>query len=356
MHKMTAFVRFRETKTISADDPDDSQSWFVAWYESDHRILPLTARFFVQRFNGMRFSILTPDDSLHWDGKKSTLGPGCPRSHAPIGDEVESLWKTYYASIFNPARIKERAMKKELPVRYWKNLPETALISELIRQAPSRLQEFYKNQPVSIDQWLPPLRERTLPVLQKAVQSCRACTICENATQAVFGEGPADASLVIVGEQPGDQEDRAGHPFVGPAGQLLDRALQMAGIDRQQIYLTNAVKHFKWKPRGKTRLHQNPSSAEISACRPWLTAELAVVQPQTLICLGTSAAQSILGKAVTLREMRGQSLASAACQNTWITTHPSAILRIEDPIARENEFTRWVTELREAAAHLSART
>lgn len=346
MHKMTAFVRFREVNTKDFDGK--GESWFVAWYEPDHLILKLTSQFFLDRFNGMNFSILTPDGSLYWNQERATFGPGCSRAQAPSQDDVENLWKTYYASIFNPARIKERAMKKELPVRYWKNLPESELIPHLIRQAPDRLQKFYNNQVPSAERWLPPTENRTLDTLRDSVQRCKACDICKMATQAVFGEGPSAAKIVFVGEQPGDQEDLNGKPFVGPAGVLLDRAFQMAGIDRNQVYLTNAVKHFKWVPRGKLRLHQRPSPSEISACRPWLSAELTLLKPDVLVCLGVSAAQSILGKAVTLKEIRGKEIETAACQRTWITTHPSAILRTPDPVHQDQELSRFVEELKRA--------
>ena len=342
LHKMTAFVRFRKIKT-------EGESAFVAWYEPDHPILKLAVDFFAKRFNGMVWSILTPDSSAHWDGERLHFTGGGKRADLPAEDAAEDLWRTYYSSIFNPARIKVRAMKKELPVRYWKNLPESRLISDLIRKAPSRLQQFYAQQPESAEPYLALARvggePPTLASLREASALCRACGICEHATQTVFGEGPDDAEIVIVGEQPGDQEDLSGRPFVGPAGHLLNQALADAGLDRGRLYLTNAVKHFKWKRQGTFRLHQRPSASEISVCKPWLNAELEIMRPKTLVCLGNSAAQSVLGKAVTLKEVRGRWLETAACPRTLVTIHPSAILRIEDGSLRKEEYLRFVADL-----------
>jgi len=337
LHKMTAFVRFRKV--------DDT---YVAWYRSDHAILPLVAPFFARRFNGMRWTILTDTLSVHWDGSALQFLPGCPRSRAPREDEVESLWKAYYASTFNPARIKLKAMRKEMNLRYWDTMPETALIPDLLRDAPNRLKEFYKNQKPSAKHWFPetPPAEWTLPALAEASQKCRACGICENATQTVFGEGLATAEIALVGEQPGDQEDREGRPFIGPAGKLLDDALAQAGVDRKIAYVTNAVKHFKWTPQGEIRLHMKPSSAEVAACQSWLRAELEIVRPRILVCLGATAAQAILGRSVRLADVRGEFFRSAYCDQTFVTTHPSAILRIEDPEERAREFARFVADLK----------
>src|SRR5262249_40552191 len=194
-----------------------------------------TAPFFVRRFDVMHWSILTQFDSAHWDGHELTFGPGMPRDAAPHEDEMESLWRTYYANIFNPARIKLRAMHNEMPRRYWSTMPETQLIPELLAEAPRRAKEMVERNSGALEgaaAYLP--KTISLPTLREAVQHCRGCDICERATQAVFGEGPADAKVVFVGEQPGDQEDLRGQPFVGPAGQVFDRALAAVGIDRSQ--------------------------------------------------------------------------------------------------------------------------
>jgi len=186
----------------------------------------------------------------------------------------------------------------------------------------------------------------TLPALRDAVQRCEGCPIYANATQAVFGEGLGSATVMLVGEQPGDQEDKAGAPFVGPAGQLLDRALDEAGIDRRKTYVTNAVKHFKWKPRGTRRIHDKPTWTESQACRPWLEAELALVQPRALVLLGATAAQSLLGKTFRLRQHRGERLDSELAELVTATIHPSAVLRGEN---RDELFAGLVQDLTIAA-------
>ena len=225
VHKMHAFVRFREVE-------DEAGPRFVAWFEPDHHIVRATAGFFVRRFANMRWSILTPELSIHWDGETLTEGPGATRADAPDGDPVEEVWKTYYACIFNPARVKVRAMTKEMPKKYWKNMPETALIGELVAGAQAR-------EAAMIDNVEEPGADAAIEPARRAGKRCatrpRDCTRCDLykcATQTVFGEGPLDAPILFVGEQPGDQEDLAGRPFVGPAGQLFDAALDEAGIDR----------------------------------------------------------------------------------------------------------------------------
>ncbi len=348
MHKMNAFVRFREVHDPGGVLPPH----YVAWYRPDHRIARAMAPFFAERFHGMRWSILTEDESVHWDGQSIQVTEGVPRAQAPLGDEMEALWKTYYASTFNPARIKTRAMKKELPVRYWENLPETELIARLLREAPARLQEFYANQPkMRAESWVHAAAP-SLDALAEAARGCRGCGLCERATQTVFGEGPRDARIVFVGEQPGDEEDRSGRPFQGPAGRLLERAFQAAGLVRSEVYLTNAVKHFKWVAQGKVRLHQRPTSGEVAACRPWLSAEVKLLRPEVMVCLGVTAAQSVFGKAVTLKGVRGAVHDTVWCDQTVVTTHPAAVLRAGSAEDQEREFRSLVEDLRRALALL----
>jgi uracil-DNA glycosylase len=189
----------------------------------------------------------------------------------------------------------------------------------------------------------------SLPALREAVQTCRGCDLYRNATQAVFGEGARAADVMLVGEQPGDSEDREGRPFVGPAGRLLDRGLDEAGIDRAATYVTNVVKHFKWQGRGKRRIHQKPNWTEMSACRPWLDAELEVVQPRVLVCLGATAAQALLGRQFRVTQSRGQLVDSPLAEVVTATVHPSAILRADD---REAEYAAFVADLRRVAEHL----
>lgn len=188
--------------------------------------------------------------------------------------------------------------------------------------------------------------------MRAAASLCRGCDLWRNATQAVFGAGNPSASIFLVGEQPGDQEDRTGTPFVGPAGRLLDRALALAGIDREQVYVTNAVKHFKWQARGPRRLHQKPVLSEVRACRPWLQAEIAAVRPQVLVALGATAAQSLIGSNIRVTEARGQLLPSEWGIPVLVTFHPSAILRIPDENTRRQEIAHLAADLRQAVPFL----
>jgi uracil-DNA glycosylase family protein len=190
--------------------------------------------------------------------------------------------------------------------------------------------------------------KRTLPVLRNAVQSCRGCDLYRHATQAVFGEGPKKARLVFIGEQPGNEEDMKGHPFVGPAGGLLDRALADASIDRAEVYVTNVVKHFKFEERGKRRIHEKPRIGEIKACEPWLEAEIDLIKPEVIICLGATAAQTLLGAKFRLTKSRGVPLDHPWAPHVVATVHPSAILRAPDAAQRHEEYSRFVADLKAA--------
>jgi uracil-DNA glycosylase family protein len=193
----------------------------------------------------------------------------------------------------------------------------------------------------------------TLDSARDLAGDCKACDLYKRGTQTVFGEGPKRARIMLVGEQPGDAEDIAGHPFVGPAGKLLDRALEEAGIDRRIVYVTNVVKHFKWEPRGKRRIHAKPNAAEISACRPWLETEIALVKPSILVCLGATAARALLGKSFKVSKQRGEFVDSPLAAFVTATVHPSSILRSPDEEARQEEMKRFVTDLKKVAAALS---
>jgi uracil-DNA glycosylase len=192
----------------------------------------------------------------------------------------------------------------------------------------------------------------TLKTVADVAAGCKACDLYKRGTQTVFGEGPKGASLMLVGEQPGDAEDLAGHPFVGPAGKLLDRALEDAGIDRRSVYVTNVVKHFKWEPRGKRRIHAKPNAGEISACRPWLETEIALVRPHALVCLGATAAQALLGKSFRVSKQRGEFVASSLAPLVIATVHPSSILRAPDDESRRAEMERFVADLKKVAEEL----
>ena len=333
IHKMHAFVRFREVAT------EDGER-FVAWFEPDHHIVRAAAPFFAGRFANMDWSILTPSLSAHHDAHELRFGPGARRSDAPDGDPVEETWKTYYASIFNPARVKIGAMTKEMPRKYWKNMPETALVGRLVAGAQAREAEMVEASRQGVGGNLRTAWE----AVRDEAKGCTRCHLYKCATQTVFGEGPLDGPIMFVGEQPGDQEDLAGRPFVGPAGQLFDRALGDAGVDRSAAYVTNAVKHFKFERRGKRRIHSKPDSGEIEACRWWLDQERLLLRPPLTVALGATAGRALFGKTITIGSMRGRAHRLADGGEAWVTVHPSFLLRVQDN--REAEYARFVEDLR----------
>ncbi|HSQ95096.1 MAG TPA: UdgX family uracil-DNA binding protein [Croceibacterium sp.] len=344
IHKMRAFVRFREVEEAGGE------KHYVAWFEPQHHILRVSAGFFMHRFANMKWSILTPLGSLHWDGEALAEGPSAQRSDAPAGDPAEELWRKYYASIFNPARLKVGAMLKEMPRRYWKNMPEAALIPELVAGAQAREAAMVETGKGHNEE-----RPHSLSDIGKAIHECRRCPIGLLENQAVMGEGLKTATLMVVGEQPGDQEDLAGKPFVGPSGQLLDRYLVEAGIDRGQVYVTNAVKHFKFVWRGKRRLHQPPTAKEIDTCRFWLEGELEIVKPRVVLALGASAARGLLGKTVSISKARGHPHELPDGRELWITAHPSYLLRLKDEpkVEQERLFRADLAAVAERLAELA---
>ena len=368
-HKMRAFLRFRE---VPPDGVGDAVR-YVAWFEPEHYIVEANADFFVRRFATMLFSILTPYRSLHWDGSDTRFGPGADPSEVPDDDALERYWRAYFGAIFNPARLKVSAMTSEMPKKYWRNLPEAAAIPELIRTASRRTETMLEAVPMDAIDPKParrrpapdpgpalgiveadPVRPGTVAELAQAAAACRRCHLWEPATQVVFGEGPADARMMMVGEQPGDQEDLAGRPFVGPAGQLLDRAIKEAGIDRGTVYVTNAVKHFKFEPRGKRRIHAKPDLVEIRACNVWLEEERRAVKPALVVMLGATAARAVLGRAVTIGRERSQPIALPDAYGSnaqgFITVHPSYLLRIPDEDTKQREYAAFVADLKQALA------
>ncbi|WEK48449.1 MAG: UdgX family uracil-DNA binding protein [Candidatus Andeanibacterium colombiense] len=341
IHKMRAFVRFRAVE-------DEWGERFVAWFEPEHHILRRNAGFFVNRFASMRWSILTPRGSLDWDGEILREGPPARRGDAPQGDPTEALWRDYYAATFNPARLKIGAMLKEMPRKYWKNMPETALIPQLV--AGARARELAMVDAGS-DLFADAERAETLDGIAEAIQRCRRCPIGCNGTNAVGGEGTAGAALMVVGEQPGDVEETQGRPFVGPAGRVLMEHLDHAGIDRAQAYVTNAVKHFKFEQRGKRRLHKTPTAKEIDICRFWLDGERALVKTRVILALGASAARGVLGKTVSLEAMRGAAHKLDDGSELWVTNHPSYLLRLQDGVRHEAE-QRFAADLAKVAGRL----
>ena len=344
VHKMRAFLRFREV----ADD--DGVARYVAWFEPEHHIVRHNAGFFVDRFAGMRWSILTPAVSIHWDGRALREGPGASKVDAPEGDPTEEVWKTYYSSIFNPARVKVGAMLKEMPKKYWKNMPETALVPGLIAGAQARESGMVATAETR-SRAIGGNIEAAWAALRDEAAHCTRCHLHRHATQTVFGEGPLDATMLFVGEQPGDQEDLAGRPFVGPAGQVFDRALAQAGIDRAETYVTNAVKHFKFEARGKRRIHAKPDAGEIEACRWWIEQEQMLLKPRITVALGATAARSLFGRTMTIGRERGRMLELPERGGAaWITVHPSYLLRLPDEAAKAAEFARFVDDLKAARA------
>ena len=342
IHKMHAFLRFRDAGN------QGGRERFVAWFEPEHHILEAVGPFFRARFPGHDWSILTPHGSLHWDGTELSVGPPGKRNEAPRGDALEAGWDVYYQSVFNPARVNPKAMRSEMPKKYWSNMPETRAIPDMIRTASGQTKEMLIKTPT------PPLKRAplkslaamggdvtTLAELNRIISATEP--LVKGGTRAVLGEGPVAAAIALVGEQPGDQEDLAGRPFVGPAGQLLDRALAEAGLVRAQIYLTNAVKHFKFVQRGKHRLHQKPTAGEIKHYRWWLMKELEIVRPRLVVALGGSAALALSGEAVSVTKSRGA--ARFAESNGYITIHPSYLLRLPDEDAKRRGYQEFVADL-----------
>ena len=354
IHKMHAFVRFRLVEDVTPET-------FVAWFEPAHRVTEAAAPFFARRFANMNWSILTPDACVHWDQAVLTMSPGADPADAPSQDAQEEMWRTYYASIFNPARLNPAMMKQEMPKRYWRNLPEAALIPDLIEKARSRTEIMVAAQPTKpsdrvLKAALKHARDGSfgesnlvnLEEVAAGIQVCRRCDLWRDATQGVPGAGPAKAALMIVGEQPGDQEDLQGVPFVGPAGQLLDRAMAEAGVPRDRVFVTNAVKHFKHEPRGKRRLHKTPDRGEVQACRWWLDAERRLVRPKVILALGATAVQAVFGKALPIGKSRGQHQALDAGEQGLVSWHPSFMLRIPDQEAKDRAYAELVADLKQA--------
>ena len=352
-HKMKAFVRFREVRS------EEGAEAFAAWFEPAHRVAELTAPFFARRFSNMRFSILTPDVCVHWDTRQLAFTPGADPADAPAEDRLEDYWRTYYASIFNPARLNPRMMQKEMPKRYWRNLPEARLIPELIARAEGQVADMIRQAPTEPSRRVVRQVQRasrdapfdgqapaSLQEIAAGVQLCRRCDLWREATQGVAGEGPAGARLMFVGEQPGDQEDLAGRPFVGPAGQVFDKALAAAGVPRAETYVTNAVKHFKHELRGKRRLHKTPDTGEVIACRWWLDSERRLVRPRVIVALGATAATSVIGKPTPISKMRQHAIQLPDQAQGVVTYHPSYLLRVPDAAAKAKAYEMFVEDLK----------
>ncbi|MGF6181594.1 putative DNA metabolism protein [Massilia sp. UYP32] len=344
VHDMHAYIRFRE-RPIEAGAPH-----FVAWFEPSHDVLPQVAEHFVARMGKVSWMIATPDASVLWDG--ATLHHTGPlmSSAADLDDAGEALWLTYYRSIFNPARLNTQVMNSHIPSRFWKNLPEGALVPSLVSQAGLGARRIGQVEAVGrrSGRTIPIEAEQAQPERQQPskLDECRRCDLWEHATQAVGGEGPKHAQIMLVGEQPGDQEDLAGQPFVGPAGKLLDRVFEQAGVERKGVYITNAVKHFKWEPRGKRRLHKTPAQKEIEACHYWLEKEIATRKPKVIVAMGATALKSVLqAGSATLKDKLGRPIRHG---DSWVVTiyHPSYVLRVPDEASKHEAFSVMVKGLK----------
>ena len=391
-HKMKAFVRFKEIVSRSDGNGHDARALqdpvarssgsdpaaaavvtdifshplpaassgrrrFLAWFEPDHHIVGRTAPFFQRRFTDMDWIIVTPNGSASWDGDRLVISDTvCEKPD--LDDVTDDLWKVYYANIFNPARLKIKAMQAEMPKKYWKNLPEAGLIPGLIAQAESAVAAMAARAattPLPFHQRLQDAAARVVPepakpagtleALREEARHCTRCALHCKATQTVFGEGPQDAGVMFVGEQPGDQEDLAGRPFVGPAGQVFNSVMQQVGFDRGQTYVTNAVKHFKYEPRGKRRIHQKPNMGEVDHCRWWLNLELELVKPKLVVAMGATALASLTQTRQKLSDVRGRVMALSPERSLLVTVHPSYLLRIPDEGLKREEMARFVEEI-----------
>lgn len=355
-HKMKAFLRFRE---IGA--PDAPRRRFAAWFEPSHNVTEPLATFFARRFGDMDWLILTPRRTARFERGEISFAPGQPKPPLPE-DATEDLWTTYFRSIFNPARLKVKAMQAEMPKKYWKNMPEAAAIPGLIAQAESRARAMQEAAPT-----LPPLRAGRIrerlhapgvlrpmgltfdDLRRKAEDETR--TARDGYGRVVLGEGPHDAPLMVVGEQPGDVEDREGRPFVGPSGQLFDNVAEEAGLDRKAAYVTNAVKQFRYVQRGKRRIHQSPDRSDIEHGRWWLDAEIKLVKPTLILSMGGTAAETLTGTRKGILKRRGH-VEETEHGPVFLTVHPSYILRIPDAARKAKETDLFRADLAAAQAHL----
>ena len=364
-HKMHAFLRFRQVET-------EAGTRHIAWFEPDHHIEEAEAAFFIRRFAQLRWSIVTPKRSLLWDGQDIALGPGGRRADVPADDAVAPLWRAYYGAIFNPARLKPGAMRAEMPRKYWRNLPEAADIPRLMAEASQRVAAMLareamapkpnRQKPATAPRVEPDMdlldagtdRNAALAALARELAARQDLPdFARRATQQVFGEGPLDAKLMFVGEQPGDEEDIQGRPFVGPAGRLFNRALEAADIMRDAAYVTNAVKHFRFTPSGKRRLHQAPDAGDIAHYRPFLLREIGIVGPRLLVGMGATALRALTGKPVPVLKARGTLLPGPDGIPVFATVHPSHLLRIPDEEGQRRAYAAFVEDLRAARARVA---
>ncbi|HVZ07292.1 UdgX family uracil-DNA binding protein [Rhodopila sp.] len=303
---------------------------YLGWFAPRHFVLPANAQLVARRFPDLTWSIITPDGSAHWDRASLRFGAGL--RHTADDETLLAWWEAHQAAILDDA-----TEGTSIPA------------AEAVDESP-RPPDLAPVGPVVVPSELDP----SLAQPARDIWACRRCHLYEPATQPVFGEGPDGAAVMFVGEQPGDQEDVIGRPFVGPAGQLMDRAMEEAGIDRRLVYITNAVKHFKFTRRGKRRIHQTPETPEIKACSFWLDIERAQVRPRLLVAMGGSAARAVLGRPVSITRERGRALTLEDGQAVFVTVHPSYLLRIPDAAGKAAAYREFVTDLIAIRAMMSA--
>ncbi|SAI69524.1 bacteriophage-type DNA polymerase [Bordetella ansorpii] len=335
-HDMIAYVRFHRRD-------GDAVPEYLSWYEPDHDVLAYAAGHFAKRMGTSSWCIGTPQGAALWDGRALHLTGTPPDADTMRAgarrDQIEPLWLVYYKSIFNPARLNETALQQRMPVRFWKGLPEGPLIPGMIAEARNGARRVgqtgtvgeMRGKPIAMDAGA----AQPVRAAPTSLDQCRRCELWRHATQAVAGEGPDAARLMVIGEQPGDQEDLAGRAFAGPAGQVLDEALRRAGVPRDSLYLTNAVKHFKWIARGTRRMHKTPAQREVEACSHWLNQELSRVRPAVIVTLGATALNAVLGRGASLQQTLHQPVRVG---DAWLlaTWHPSYALRLQDDQARDD--------------------
>jgi probable DNA metabolism protein len=312
-HRMRTLMRFL---------PVEDGRRFLGWFEPAHFVLQANALLMAQRFPTQAWSVVTPDGAAHWDGSALLFGSGL--RHVADDEALQAWWDHHRDRLLDEATSDV-------------SVPEAEALDEAPRPP---------DRPALGPVVLPLGPDAGLVRAERESQGCRRCHLYEPATQTVFGEGPSGAAVMFVGEQPGDQEDTIGRPFVGPAGQMMDRAMEEAGLDRRAVYVTNAVKHFKFTPRGRRRIHQTPEVPEIQACGFWLDVERGHVRPSLLVLMGGSAARAVLGRAVTISRERGRVFAMADGQRVFVTVHPSFLLRIPDAAAKAREYEAFVRDLR----------
>lgn len=328
---MKAFTDFKRFA-----DPDGREV-HVGWFEPAHRVTEAAVPFFVRRFGLRRFSVLTPDVCAHWDGRALSFTPGADPADGPREDNLEDYWR---------ARNPPRARLISEPTAPTEAAMASPAQSPPARSAPPSSRVLRAAQRASRDASYGGEAVTTLEEVHAGVQMCRRCDLYRDATQGVSGEGPARAKLMFVGEQPGDQEDLAGRPFVGPAGQMFDKALAAAGVARDQAFVTNAVKHFKHELRGKKRIHKTPGAGEVTACRWWLEAERRIVRPRVIVAMGATAALAVFGKPMAIGKLRQQALQLSDQAQAVVTYHPSYLLRLPDADAKAEAYAMFVEDLK----------